>query len=386
MRTLATLWLAAAAASVAQAQPAAAPEDPVLAHFREYRAAIERNDLPAAEAAATAALAASEASNGPRTAVLALNLANLRLGLGSGSNALRPARTAHRLAAAPDAGVDPLTAELTLGQAELAAGDAAGVARLRGTFATAEAAGLTTDVYDAAVRLGLWGIAQQRYGEALNAWMVAERLAHVTDDPTLARARALTGQGAAILLASTDRNLPPPTDGGPRLLSAADAQIVNDKLTVAQRLLMPAALGDGAAAEVTPAQQAFAEALAWQSALLTKVQSQGSALPTTTPYTDDAPRFDRTGVCVLQTNADPSPGYPGDALERYQVGAVVLYMRLDARGRVVDREVIASVPSASLEPAVAAVAERWRVEREPGTPRNCRMPSSHFVPSRFVLQ
>jgi TonB family protein len=89
---------------------------------------------------------------------------------------------------------------------------------------------------------------------------------------------------------------------------------------------------------------------------------------------------------VLQTIADPSPGYPGDALERYDVGAVVLYMRLDARGRVVDRAVIASVPSASLEPAVTAVAERWRVEREPGTPRDCRMPSSHFVPNRFFLQ
>ena len=74
------------------------PSTPIVAHFREYRAALERNDLPAAETAAAAALAASEAAHGSRTAVLALNLANVRLELGGEYDALTPARTAHALA------------------------------------------------------------------------------------------------------------------------------------------------------------------------------------------------------------------------------------------------------------------------------------------------
>src|SRR5690606_22172944 len=97
---------------------------PVIVNFREYRAALERNDLPAAEKAAAAALAASEASNGRRTAVLAFNLATVRLELGGDYDALDPARTAHRLATADDdSGLDGRVATLTLGRAELAANE-----------------------------------------------------------------------------------------------------------------------------------------------------------------------------------------------------------------------------------------------------------------------
>ena len=44
--------LAAAMTSASSAQQGAAFVDPVVAHFREYRAALERNDLETAEAAA----------------------------------------------------------------------------------------------------------------------------------------------------------------------------------------------------------------------------------------------------------------------------------------------------------------------------------------------
>ena len=385
MRAALTLLLAAAAANVARGQPTEPPPpDPVVAHFREYRAALERNDLPAAETAAAAALAASQASDGRRTAVLALNLANLRLELGGDYDTLPPAQTAYALAVSPDAGIDPVAAALTLGQAEIRAGDVAGAQRLLDAFTTTQAAGtLKPEVYAAAVALGLWGIVEQRYPVAHEAWTTAERLARVAKDPTLARARALTGQGAAILLASTDRRLPALAIAE---LTTANAQIANDKFTVAQRLLMPAALGDSTATEVTPRQRAFAEALSLQSALLAKVEGQGTAPPTTTPYSDDAPRFEQTGVCVLRAVVDPAPPPPGDALDRYSVGAVVVLMRLDTRGKVVSHEVVASVPSRILEGGVRAVAAKWGVEREPGTARDCRMPSSHFVPTRFILQ
>jgi hypothetical protein len=61
MRAVLTLLLAASAANVARGQPTEPPPaDPVIAHFREYRAALERNDLPAAETAAAAALAVAQ--------------------------------------------------------------------------------------------------------------------------------------------------------------------------------------------------------------------------------------------------------------------------------------------------------------------------------------
>ena len=60
MPALRATWPLFVAASAASAQQGTAPVDPVVANFREYRAALERNDLPAAETAATAALAASQ--------------------------------------------------------------------------------------------------------------------------------------------------------------------------------------------------------------------------------------------------------------------------------------------------------------------------------------
>jgi hypothetical protein len=145
--------VAVAAVAQAWAQQPAPAADPVVSNFREYRAALERNDLAAAETAAATALTASEQAQGARTAALALNLANVRLALGDNRDALTPARTAHRLAASSaDAGVDPRLAALTLGRAELAANEPDGGERLVRAIAAAEAdPALGAAAYDAAV-------------------------------------------------------------------------------------------------------------------------------------------------------------------------------------------------------------------------------------------
>src|SRR5689334_13199465 len=120
MRALVATLVCALSSVPAFGQATAA--DPVAAHFRDYRAAIDRKDFTAAEAAATAALEASEAANGSSTAVLALNLALLRLSLAEPARALEPAQRAHELAANNrGSGVDALLASVTLGRAELAA-------------------------------------------------------------------------------------------------------------------------------------------------------------------------------------------------------------------------------------------------------------------------
>ena len=96
MRAAVATFLIALPTAPAFAQPPAT--DPVVAHFRDYRAAIDRQDFAAAETAATAALEASEAGKGSRTAVLALNLALLRLTLAEPAAAHAPAARAHELA------------------------------------------------------------------------------------------------------------------------------------------------------------------------------------------------------------------------------------------------------------------------------------------------
>ena len=383
------LWFMIAAAPTAWAQEnSPATVDPVLTNFREYRAALERNDLPAAETAAAAALAASEASQGRRTAILAFNLANLRLELTGTYDALSPARTAHSLAlAAPDAGVDPLAAALTLGRAEIAAGDAAGAERLLAAF-TAEGAGsLETDVYNAAVELGLWGITAQQYLAARQAWATAARLAHTTDNPTFARARALTGEGAAIFLYGSDREVPVAQSEARALqVGTPDTQAANDAFAEAQRLLMPIALADDVGPELTVAGIAYAQAMAWQSALFAKLQNNDQQLPSTTRSSDGALDNVRGAYCELRTIVDPQPVYPQETLERYGVGAVVVHLGLDTGGAVVSRTIAAAIPSGPLADAVEAVVDQWRVEKDPASPADCRMPSSWFTRVRFVLE
>ena len=375
-------WLLLAASAGATAQ-APAPADPVLAHFREYRAALERDDLPAAERAAAAALAASEAARGPRTAVLALNLANLRLELGPPYDALPPARTAHALAAASaDSGVDAVAAALTLGRAEVKAGDAAGTQRLLAAFAaTGSSSALDTDVYNAAVTLGLSAIDSQDYAAARSAWSTAARLANATDDPTFARARALTGEGAAIFLAGADRSAAPSA-----ALSAADAQAANDALATAQRLLLPSALAEAPGAALSAAQRSYAQALAWQTALLAKVSADRATPPQPTRFGRDVPTVDDNASCRVRTiRNDAEIVYPPEALDRYGVGAVVLHLGLDAAGAVTRRTVAAAVPPGVLADAAEKAAATWRVEKDPASAAGCRMPASTYVNIRFVL-
>jgi hypothetical protein len=385
MRAAWPLLLAAAAAS------AQAPTDPVIANFRAYRAALERNDLPAAETAAAAALAASQAAGGNRTAVLALNLANVRLGLGGRYDALSPARTAHELAtSSSDSGVDPRQAALTLGRAEIGANQRGGGRRLADAIAAAEVdAALATEAYDAAIALGQWAFEEQDYAIAQSAWATAKKLAAATSDPTYSRATALIGEGASIFLKSAN---PREVQTGSRItkISTPDAQAASDAFAAAQALLMPAAyapIPPGAA--LTAGQAAFAQAMAWQGALYARVETLNEPLPVppSTFGLQDIPPFDRRGQCVMTgMNTGPEIEYPTEALFRYGVGAVVAHFALDADGSVRARTIAASVPPGPLAEAVERTLDHWRIDKVLGSPPDCGVPSSHYAMVRFVLR
>lgn len=391
MRTVAALrlcWPLLAAASAASAQQAT-PVDPVVANFREYRAALERNDLPAAETAAAAALAASEAARGSRTAVLALNLANLRLELGGPYDALTPARTAHGLAtASADSGIDAVAAALTLGRAELAATDAGGAPRLLEAFAAANGNGaLEIDVYNAAVVLGTWALDAKSYDAARSAWATAATLARTTDDPPFARARALTSEGVAIALAGMDRATLQQA-GVTRTFSPADAKAANDAFSIALRLLRGRAFSDTpTAAGLTPTQFLYAQTLAWQAAVFAKLETIGEPLPSPPIAGNDVPPLDDSDRCAMRvTRGDTEIEYPPEALDRYGVGAVVVHLGVDTNGATTSRTIAAAVPPGELADALTAVIGEWNAEKDSSAARNCRMPASLFIPVRFVLE
>ena len=383
-------WLLVSVVAPAAAQQPSSTVNPVVANFREYRAALERNDLPAAEKAAEAALAASEAAGGARTAVLALNLANVRLGLGGDYDALEPARRAYELAtASADAGVDPRVATLTLGRAELAANEERdGSRRLIAAIPMAEGdAAIAGDVYDAAVALAQWALEAREYDDAESAWATAERLADTSVDPTFARARAITGRGVAIFLRSAN---PREQQTGTRLLriSTPEAQAASDAFASAQSLLMPAAYAEiPPGTRLTAGQVAYAQAMAWQGALLARQETLDEAAPVTLPTMRSIPVYDGRGLCRMRAfNAGPELKYPTEALFRYGVGAVVMHFALEPDGTVRSRSVAASVPPGLLGEAVEATLDNWRIEKTSGSPPNCRAPPSLYYVVRFVIQ
>lgn len=380
-------WALLVVAAAASAQQSPAPADPVVANFRAYRAALARDDLPAAETAAAAALAASEAARGSRTAVLALNLANLRLELGRDYDALTPARTAHALATSgAESGVDPRLAALTLGRAAIASGERDGARRLAEAIAAAQTdEALASDVYGAAVELGQWALDAQDYATAEHAWASAERLAAASSDPTFARANALIGKGAAIFLRHA---YPQELQTGARTarISTPDAQAASDAFTLAQRLLEKTAYAaTPAGTTLTAGQVAFAQAMAWQGALHARIESLDEPLPV--PLPPGLPGYDSSGDCVMRSaNTGPEIEYATPALFRFGVGAAVAHFALNADGTIRARTLAASIPPGALGDSVEATLGEWRIEKDPRSPTSCRVPPSYYVMVRFILE
>jgi hypothetical protein len=315
----------------------------------------------------------------------------VRLGLGGDYDALEPARRAYELATATsaDAGVDPRVATLTLGRAELAANEERdGSRRLIAAIPAAEGdAAIAGDVYDAAVALAQWALEAKEYNDAERAWATAERLADTTVDPTFARARAITGRGVAIFLRNAN---PREQQTGTRLLriSTPEAQAASDAFASAQSLLMPAAYAETPpGTRLTAGQLAYAQAMAWQGALLARQETLDEAAPVTLPTMRSIPVYDGRGLCGMRAfNAGPELKYPTEALFRYGVGAVVMHFALEPDGAVRSRSVAASIPPGPLGEAVAASLDNWRIEKASGSPPNCRAPPSLYYVVRFVIR
>jgi hypothetical protein len=165
-----------------------------------------------------------------------------------------------------------------------------------------------------------------------------------------------------------------------------DAQAANDAFATAQRLLLPVAFVASPGGTLTNAQLAYAQAMAWQTALVAKVESDGAEPPHPTVFGGEMPAFDTDALCKIRTVRDGAAlAYPPEALDRYGVGAVVLHIGLEADGAAASRTIAAAIPPGVLADTVERASADWRVEKDPSSSSGCRMPSSAYVNVRFTL-
>jgi TonB family protein len=375
------------------ASPAAAQTtpDPVLQHYRDYRAAVERQDWAAAETSAAQALTASEARDGDggRTAVLALNLAITRLIANDAAGALGPAQRALTLAEAGAPGVNPTVAALTLGRAELVTRGQTGAERLAALLAddSALANVPAEEIYPAAAMLGAWAMQQSQHERARESWSVAARHAAGSiygEEYGLANARLW--EAAAIITHEVR--------GGQRRMNTDNATEAYGMLAEAYALLRPMALIEPAGVELTVAQNTYANVLAWLGAVRAKLAADGQRTPNWPGEAQgDADGMSEIGAptdltlprCLVDLDPDPLPRFPEEELRRSQLGVVVVRLQFDDAGNVVQHRVVARAGSEGFQRAVERVADRWSVTRDADSPAHCRMPRTLLSPVSFVL-
>jgi tetratricopeptide (TPR) repeat protein len=380
------LSLIACAALLAAFPAAAQSSNPILEQYRAYAAALQSGDLATAETAAAQAyqLSVARDGDGGRTAVLALNLATTRLLRGDAAGAREPATHAERLSATPSAGIDPLTAKLVLGRAELGVREASpsratsGARRLREALAAAEGrTDLNGEVYPAATALAAWYFSESDFDESRDAWRIAERTADASNsDPELARAYAGIGVTAAIVMGTAGRRM---RDG-----EVAQATLAIDTAIRGYERRVSVGPQD---APLNPLQNAYAQAVAWRAALIAKLRSEEIDIPASIASNrtyEIGASPDSRPPCLMDFVEQPSIRYPDRMAYRNGVGSVVIHIRTDQYGAVIHRQVVAAVGQGFVN-SIDQIDSNWRMIRRAGSAENCRLSRSWFASVVFMM-
>ena len=387
--------------AIAQA-PTAAPAAPTTAapvvsavtqHYRAYRAAIAKGDLPTAETEASAALDASVARDGDggNTGPLALNLAQARLSLGRTADAYEPALRASTIASAPNAKVDPLLARLVLGRAQLTDARASqGTKALQNAIDAAKSRpDLDAETYNAAADLGHWFVTHEQYSAALEAWEVAMQKADAAGAGNeYARAEARMEHAAALFtraMQATDAAQHRPEDTRIGAQTTADKAFDQADLDLVevQNLIGPSAFVSAPDGGVTLGQRVYANAIAWRNLVRSFAEARGlrNLPPRSSSFI--IPRPDGRPACNTTLIAKPEPQFPTAANVGFTVGAVVVRLTVDEAGRVTDTKIVAAIPDRGFRDVVERVAPQWRLERLPDSAPDCRYDPIQFIPIRF---
>jgi hypothetical protein len=356
--------------------PAAAQSGSIIEHYRAYQAALERDDLAAAEASATAAFEAAEAESDGRTGALAQNLATVRFLRGDAAGAIAPAQRAVALAESNAA--DPLTlalARLVLARAELSTGAANAAERLVAALDGAQTASAPAyEIYDAAVQLATWAQTNEQYELALRGWSSADQYAEGSRFPEqYARARAKLGRATSLVLEQSR------TRSGRAYDEAAMTEAYLE-LRESYRLLYAYASQQLPSGELTTAQQTAAQVLAWSSVVRSKMRADGMPLPPSAGAQGDAdglseelsaPQALTVPRCMIRPAFRREIEYPSVAASRGELAGAAVRLRINAAGEVESTTVVALVGSEEFGEAIEEA--RWYVERRPDSVEGCRM-------------
>lgn len=380
--------LALAAFMALNAEPqAVAQTNAVLQHYRAYTAALQSGDLQTAATEAQAALDASVTRDGDggRTAVLALNLASVHLMAGRPEQARPAAQRALELARVGAEGVDPAMAEVVFARAALAVdANAAAAAQLNAALAAPAAQTLpVAEIYAASAQLGNWAIANEDFDLAQSAWTLAGAHPEGSEfGEAYGLGLARTSEAIAIIMGELNH--------GSRRIGVDDGIAAHALLGEAVRALLPLTV-ESPELELTVAQRTFSTARVWLLALRSKQSADGRRLPDVPREAQgDADGLNEVGPvdlsrprCMMRLIAEPLPRYPTTT----QVGAVMVFLRVNADGEIVSHQIVARAGSDQFAEAVDRVAGRWRIMRqEEGSAPNCRMESSLLAPVNFTLR
>jgi TonB family protein len=348
------------------------------AYYRQYNEALARNDLPAAETAAAAALSASiqRDGQGGRTAILAFNLARVRLEQQRWQEARAPAQQAYDLSRNGAAvGVDPVMAELLWGRVRMISEGIDGAQFLQNALQRSAArADLAGDRYDAADALGTWAAQSDNFLIARQAWAWAgDASSGAPFEAAFARGRARAYEAIAMAKISLSRS---------PVISPVDARQIRERLREAYGLVRPFAFAASPSGQLTAPQQVYAQILAWDGAIWSKLASDDPSLQSGPQLDADPASVDGVALCRLRRTQGEAMSYPGVQAQNGQLGAVVLRLRFDETGQYLGADVAASVGDDNFEQRVLATASSWfyAADAAPG----CKAPAVFYVPITFT--
>ncbi|MBC7769696.1 MAG: hypothetical protein H7124_13025, partial [Phycisphaerales bacterium] len=250
--------------------------------------------------------------------------------------------------------------------------------RLRDALgAAAERPDLIGEAYPAAVALGAWSFTDQRYGDAVEAWAIAERTAEgANGDTAFARAYANIGIAASLIMDSAGARMRPrEVERAATALAAA--------VSVYERHV-----STGSAETLTPVQNAYAQALAWRAALSAKLRSDDMNVPpeiASNAVWEIGEPVDQRPACHLELAEHPRIRYPERMQNQSGVGSVIVHLRTDDVGVVTTRRVVAAV-GASFARSVDDLESDWRMRRRESSPPGCRLATSYFTTVVFMLR
>lgn len=236
-------------------------------------------------------------------------------------------------------------------------------------------ADLLGDRYDAAEQLGVWAMQTRNFLIARSAWSHAADTAQGAPyDAAFARGRALAHEGMAIAMQSIARDV---------FISPTLIRQARERLSDAHALVRPFAFADSPSGASSAAQDLYAQILAWDAAIWSKLASDDPDRRRRERLDPNPRTIDGVPVCAIHGESGNRLNYPSAQAREDQLGAVVLGLRFDTQGAYQGANIMATVGDEGFARSVAAAAASWSYVTE--VSEGCRPAPLLFAPIAFVL-